>query len=169
MITALVHLRDGDIAALGTTLSALVAGVAQGVVADAVVIAPRSSPELEFFADAAGATLVIAEQRPFQAGVQAARRDWLLCLDAGDVPLEDWPRALDRFRAREAQRGGKGSAIGRLGRAPQRLLDRLVLPFARFAPGPRAGDLAHASHFGAGARARIAPLPVRLARKDAPD
>lgn len=161
MITALVHHRGGNVALLGATLSALVTGVAQGVVADAVVIAPEASPDVATIADAAGATFVVAASEPWRTGAQAARRDWLLCLEAGDVPIDDWPRTLDRFCAL----AGNGAAIGRLVRVPARPRDWLALPFARLGSGPRAGDLAHRRHLEEGARPRIDRVAVRLVRE----
>lgn len=163
MITALVHHRGDDVALLGATLSALVTGVAQGVVADAVVIAPEASPDVTRIADAAGAAFVTAASEPWRAGAGAARREWLLLLDAGDVPIDDWPRALDRFCAR----AGNGAAIGRLSRVPERARDWLALPFARLAAGPRAGDLAHLRHLEKGARPRVERVAVRLVRERA--
>ena len=98
MITAVVFAR-GSVEALGVTLSALVSGVADGLVGDAVIVSPVSSPAVERVANAAGAVLVVSGEDPWRAGAAKARRDWILCLDAGDVPREGWLRTLERFAA----------------------------------------------------------------------
>src|SRR5690349_5684164 len=96
MITAIVRVTQGP-EALAVTLSALVPAVAAGLVGDAVILADRANETLAQVADAAGATLIVAEGCSWDAGAQAARRDWLLCLDDGDIPQEGWIRVLDRF------------------------------------------------------------------------
>ena len=98
MITALV-LAQRDLGALAVTLSALVSGVAQGLIGDAVVLVSEADPRIERVAEAVGATLVrvAAGEDPWRAGAAVGRRDWLLCLEAGDVPVEGWIAALDRF------------------------------------------------------------------------
>lgn len=104
MITGMIHVaRPEDpeaIEALADTLAALVAGVASGLVADAVIVSPDAACEaLQTIADATGATLVAKARgaNPWHAGAAAARRDWVLCLEAGDLPREGWIRAVDRF------------------------------------------------------------------------
>lgn len=103
MISALIHVAkpaDPDIVdRLADTLGALVEGVAAGLVGDAVIIAPAHDPALDAVAEATGATFVIRGRgaAPWSAGAKAARREWVMCLEAGDVPAEGWIRALDRF------------------------------------------------------------------------
>ncbi|HZH09411.1 MAG TPA: hypothetical protein VEZ24_03495 [Microvirga sp.] len=96
MITALVRVTHGP-EALAATLSALVPAVAAGLVGDAVILARGQDEALAKVADAAGASLVVAQDMSWKAGARAARRDWLLCLDDGDIPQEGWIRVLDRF------------------------------------------------------------------------
>ena len=62
-----------------------------------MILADRQDETLAAVADAAGATLIVAERGSWKAGARAARRDWLLCLDDGDIPQEGWIRVLDRF------------------------------------------------------------------------
>jgi hypothetical protein len=98
MISAVVRVEHG-VAALAATLSALVPGVADGLVGDAVVLAATRDGPVAEVADALGARLIVGADRSWAKGAQAARRDWILCLVDGDVPVEGWIRALDRFIA----------------------------------------------------------------------
>lgn len=96
MITVLVRVTHGP-EALAATLSALVPAVAAGLVGDAVILARGEDEVLAKVADAAGASLVVAENVSWANGLGPARREWLLCLDDGDIPQEGWIRVLDRF------------------------------------------------------------------------
>ncbi|WP_336485615.1 hypothetical protein [Methylobacterium nigriterrae] len=103
MISALTYVaRPADpdaIDRLADTLSALVTGVAAGLVGDAIIVVVGANEAVETVAEATGATLVLRPRggSPWVAGARAARRDWVLCLEAGDVPAEGWIRTLDRF------------------------------------------------------------------------
>lgn len=102
MLSAVTYLADpaepDAIDRLADTLSVLVSGVAGGLVGDAVIVAGRESEAVAAVAEATGATLVLHRGgNPYAAGAVAARRDWILCLEAGDVPAEGWIRTLDRF------------------------------------------------------------------------
>jgi hypothetical protein len=98
MITGLV-LVDDAIDELAATLGSLVPAVVEGLMGDAVVIARRPHASVANIAEVAGARLVAlsGDEDPWLAGAAHARRDWLLCLEAGDVPGEGWMRAVDRF------------------------------------------------------------------------
>lgn len=159
MITVLIRVQHGP-EALATTLSALVPAVAAGLVADAVILATRRDEDLATIADAAGATLIVDERSAWRAGAEVARREWVLCLEDGDVPQEGWIRVLDRF----ISLGGAGQAMARMRRrrttvagafreAVDRILGRSTV---------RPGDLVHrrvlADEFKA-------PAPVRLAAR----
>ncbi len=98
-VTLLADPADPDaIDRLADTLSVLVSGVAGGLVGDAIIVVPREAPAVATVAEATGAVLVThAGGAPFAAGATRARRDWILCLEAGDVPAEGWIRTLDRF------------------------------------------------------------------------
>src|SRR3954466_13160724 len=117
MITALI-LTDDGIEPLAATLAALVPAVAAGLVADAVVLDLDAAGEIAAVAEGVGAAHVrIAERRlAFAAGAAVARRDWLFCLEAGDVPQEvDWRRRGvpgRRFRARPRARPPRRRACG---------------------------------------------------------
>lgn len=172
MLTALVHVPrtdDGALDLLVETLTALVAGVAAGVIADAVVVVPGCDPEIAAVAEGTGATLVTAAagSDPWRVGAGVARRDWLLCLVAGDVPGEGWLRAVDRFV------GGAGdpAARARLRRRPRTVKDRLDAVLERVVgrAGARAGDVVHRSAIlGPGrSRAPVRCLPVLVERADA--
>jgi hypothetical protein len=100
MITALVQAGHGT-DALAVTLSALVSAVAEGLVGDAVVLSRDDDADARRIADALGARFVRLEgsEDPWRRGAALAKRDWILCLDAGDVPAEGWIRAVERFIA----------------------------------------------------------------------
>jgi hypothetical protein len=134
MISAVVRVEHG-VEALAATLSALVPGVADGLVGDAVVLAATRDGPVAEVADALGASLIAGADRSWGIGAQAARRDWILCLADGDVPMEGWIRTLDRFiAASPADRG-----FGRLARRPAALRDRLLRVLG--SRDVRAGDL----------------------------
>lgn len=161
MITVLIRVRRGP-EALAATLSALVPAVAAGLVGDAVIMADGPDEAIAAVADAAGATLLVGEEG-WRSGAQAARRDWLLCLEDGDIPQEGWIRALDRFVSLARPERG----IARL-RRPHgivwRGLDALAGLLGR---SPiRAGDLVHRRVLLNETRTRT---PVRLAATIARD
>jgi hypothetical protein len=114
MITALVRVEHG-VEALAVTLSALVSAVAEGLVADAVVLTYRNDESVDGVADALGASLVVVKpgDDPWVIGARLAKRDWVLCLDAGDVPGQGWIRAVEHFLALSPPER-------RLGRFPRR-------------------------------------------------
>ncbi len=96
MITAVV-LANQNPGALVRTLGALVPGVAEGLVADAVVVARSAGRDVAEVADAVGATWLVAPGDPWFAAAGVARRDWLLCLEGGDLPADGWIEAIGRF------------------------------------------------------------------------
>jgi hypothetical protein len=138
MITALVSAEHG-VEALAVTLSALVPGVVEGLIGDAVVLSSRPDEALARVADTVGATLLTVSADPFREGARHAKRDWLLCLAAGDVPVEGWIRALDRFIALSPPE----RRYGRLARRGASWRERLLT----LATGRkiRSGDLVHRS------------------------
>lgn len=146
MITAIVQAAGSGVRpgteALAATLSSLVPGVADGLVADAVVVAEAGDAGAARLAEAAGAAhlALTAGGDPWRLAAPLARRDWLLCLDAGDVPREGWITVLDRFLA-----GRPSMRLARLGRARPTAGERLIGWRDRVlgADAPRAGDLVH--------------------------
>lgn len=161
MITGLVLVERG-VEALAITLSALVPGVAEGVVGDAVVIARAADADIARVADATGAALVTIgpSQDPWTAGAALARRDWLLCLDAGDMPAEGWIRAVDRFTLTAA---AAGYPLGRMARRRPLGEHLALLAEGRLHPPRiRPGDLVHRTQLAA--PGRIVPLPAQILR-----
>jgi hypothetical protein len=158
MITALIRVEHGP-GALGVTLSALVPGVVEGLVGDAVVLAREPGPAVTRIADALGAAIlpVGADDEPWSRGAAVAKRDWVLCLDDGDVPAEDWVRALERFvRLTPAER--------RFGRIPRRAAnwrERFAAGWVGLTGGRpvQSGDLVHRSLL-AGGRPKRAPVRI---------
>ncbi|MXQ13699.1 hypothetical protein [Microvirga makkahensis] len=154
MITVLVRVTHGP-EALAATLSALVPAVAAGLVGDAVILSRRQDGTLAKVADAVGASLMVAEEMSWAEGARTARRDWLLCLDDGDIPQEDWIRILDRFVALTPPE--RGLARFRRDTGMAGLLRRA---FAR--SSVRAGDLVHRRILLHEVKARA---PVRLSAR----
>jgi hypothetical protein len=156
MITALIRVQRGP-EALAVTLSALVPAVTAGLVGDAVVLSERHDDMVAVVADAAGATLIVATDASWRAGAGAARRDWLLCLDDGDLPQEGWIRVLDRF----LRAGRPDQGLARLRRRRAGMLeaarDAVSGLVGRTSVG--AGDLVHRRVLLSGLKARA---PVRL-------
>ena len=152
MITALIRVKHGP-EALAVTLSALVPAVAAGLVGDAVILADREDETLARVTDAAGATLIVTQDVSWDAGAQAARRDWLLCLEDGDIPQEGWIRVLDRFVSLSHPERG----LARLRRQRRGLLEALAHFWGR--SSIRAGDLVHRRVLMNEVKARA---PVRL-------
>ncbi len=126
---------------LADTLSALVAGVAAGLVADAVIVSAGTSDAVSALAEESGATLVLRQRNasPWHLGAKAARRDWVLCLKAGDIPREGWIRILERF----VETVRPDVALARLRRLDAGLPARLAARSERVigVRTPRAGDL----------------------------
>jgi hypothetical protein len=163
MITALI-LTDGRIEPLAATLAALVPGVAEGLVADAVVIGRKHDGRVADIAEGVGAAYVAAdrEAHAWSAGAALARRDWLLCLEAGDVPASGWIPALERFVAFAGE-----PRIGRLS-GPSRRLDAAALTERLF--GSSRAQRGHVVHralldkSGLSARLRPVRITARLER-----
>lgn len=172
MLTAVTYIarpaEPDAIDQLADTLSALVAGVAAGLVSDAVIVTGAESEAVATVAEATGATLVLRQRgaSPWMAGARTARRDWVLCLAAGDVPAEGWIRTLDRFIGTARP----DVALARLRRPHRSLPARLavrgegVIGVAR----ARAGDLVRREKLLAGPvfspRLKVRRLIARLDR-----
>ena len=99
-------------------------------------------------------------------GTAAARRDWVLCLEAGDVPAEGWIRTLDRFIGTARPETG----LGRLHRPADGWLGRVVgrIEILAGARQARAGDVVRREALRAGAvfapRLKVRPLIARIDR-----
>ena len=171
MLSAVTYLADPShpdaIDRLADTLGVLVSGVAGGLIGDAVIVAGRASDAVAAVAEATGAILVVhAGGSPFTAGAALARRDWILCLEAGDVPAEGWIRTLDRFVGTARPETG----LGRLHRPAAGWRTRLVgwvetLTGARRA---RPGDVVRREALRSGpvfaSRLKVRPLIARIDR-----
>lgn len=96
MITAVV-LASNDSDALARTLCALVPGVAEGLIADAVVVTREPQKGVAAVADALGATVLVTSGDPWFGASGIARQNWLLCLNGGDVPSGSWIEVIGRL------------------------------------------------------------------------
>ncbi|MCK2053299.1 hypothetical protein [Methylobacterium sp. 37f] len=172
MISALISItRPNDpeaIDRLADTLGALVAGVAAGLVGDAVIIVAGANPAIETVAEATGAKVVLRGRgaSPWSAGARAARRDWVLCLEAGDVPAEGWIRLLDRFIGTARPE----VSLARLRRPHTGLPSRLAARGESVigVTAPRPGDLVRRDRLLSGPkfarRLKVRRVPARLER-----
>ena len=171
MISGLIHVgrpADATIECLADTLSALVAGVAAGLVGDAVIVTSAASEALETIAEGSGATLVVRPPgtNPWIAGAKVARREWVLCLEPGDIPSEGWIRSLDRF----VGTARPDMALGRMRRPHAGLPGRLAARGESVvgASRPRAGDVVRRDRLLAGLpfapRLKVRLLTARLER-----
>ncbi|CAH1655523.1 conserved hypothetical protein [Hyphomicrobiales bacterium] len=113
MISAVIR-SEGNVEALAVTLAALVPGVAEGVLRDAVIVDGGADPAAQDLAEAAGSAYVVwrdggaAADNPWRAGMGAVKGPWFLLLSAGEVPGPNWIPAADHF-IRSAR--GDGSAL----------------------------------------------------------
>lgn len=171
MLSAVISLADpaapDAIDRLADTLSVLVSGVAAGLVGDAVIVTAAASGAVATVAEATGAALVLHPGGdPFAAGAGLARRGWVLCLEAGDVPAEGWIRALDRFIGTAKPETG----LGRLRRpaAGWRGLARAPIEALAGAGRARAGDVVRREVLRTGAafkpRLKVRRLIARIDR-----
>jgi hypothetical protein len=96
MLTAIIR-SNGTCEPLAATLTVLIAAVSEGFVGHAVVVASRQDSEIDMLVDATGASFVVAPAgAAWIEGAKAARGDWLLLLDAGDLPDLNWTRSVER-------------------------------------------------------------------------
>jgi hypothetical protein len=157
MISVLIRVEHG-VEALAVTLGALVPAVAEGLIADAVVLAPAPDETLASVAEAVGAIFLVSPDMSWREGAAVAKRDWYLCLADGDVLTEGWIRSLERFVALSPPE----RRFGRLGRRPRTLPERIrrVAGTILSPHTVRAGDLVHRSLWSDQDRAH---RPVRVA------
>src|SRR3712207_2202092 len=159
MITGLV-LADRAGEDLAASLAALVPAVVEGLIGDAVILAQEADPQVAAMADVAGAALVtFSNGDPWRAGAAVARREWLLCLDAGDVPGEGWMRAADSFLSGALRRG---QPLGRFARRPREaaIIVGSLIEETLGARGARAGDLVQRRWLAEG-DGRVRPVRIR--------
>jgi hypothetical protein len=125
MLTALVHANSTP-GALAATLSSLVPAVAEGLVSHAVVIVPAADAAAERIADAMGATVINPGTGRWQAAATMARGDWVLLLDAGEMPGHGWIAAIERHLLQQSSERQRPALLPAAGAAAA-LRERLAL------------------------------------------
>lgn len=130
MLTVLVQ-SNSTPGALAATLSALVPAVAEGLVSHAVVMLIGNSPDSERIADAMGATIVRTrddkpQDQTWRAAAQVARGDWILLLEAGEVPGHGWIGCIERHLMLQTSASSR-SAILPLAGGLERMIERIRL------------------------------------------
>ncbi len=96
MLTAVIR-APGSAQALAATFAVLIPAVAEGFLGHAVVVDTAGEGDLERIADATGASYLRAgNAEGWHLGAKEARGEWLLLLDAGDVPQAHWVQAVER-------------------------------------------------------------------------
>lgn len=143
MLTAVIR-ADGRPGALAATFSVLIPAVAEGVLGHAVVIDPTSSPEIARIADETGAAYVtITAGAGWQTGAVQARGEWLVLLDAGDLPEPHWTQGVERHLLLAASRPAlmplSGAwtltELGSVLLGPRRLRPGLIAPKSQIESG----------------------------------
>jgi hypothetical protein len=129
MLTAVIR-SSGEHEPLAATLTVLISAVSEGFVGHAVVVAPRQNSEIDMLVDATGASFVLAPAATaWVEGAKAARGDWLLLLEAGDLPDLNWTRSVERHLLVASQRPALMPMAGLLAGLKERAL-RLLRPRA---------------------------------------
>lgn len=108
MITAVIR-ANRDAEALAATLSVLIPAVAKGVIGHAVVIDDADDAAIARLADETGASYVRAKKtagngEAWSSGVAQARGDWVILLEAGDLPEPQWTPSIERHLLTAATR-----------------------------------------------------------------
>lgn len=104
MITAVIR-ANRDAEALAATLSVLIPAVAEGVIGHAVVIDEKGDATIARLADETGASYVAASNgEAWSRGVAEARGDWVILLEAGDLPEPQWAPSIERHLLTAATR-----------------------------------------------------------------
>ena len=142
MLTAVIRIdgsrAEGSTEALAATFSVLIPAVAEGFLGHAVVIDALGHADIERLADATGASYLRAGgAEGWHLGAAQARGDWLILLEAGDVPQPHWPQTVERHLivapdkpALIPLRGMAGSLRERasISFGPRRLRPGLIVP-----------------------------------------
>lgn len=96
MLTAVIR-ASASVQGLAATFAVLIPAVAEGFLGHAVVVDTAGEADIERIADATGASYLRAgNAEGWHLGAKVARGDWLLLLDAGDVPQAHWVQAVER-------------------------------------------------------------------------
>jgi hypothetical protein len=96
---AVILLATGSARHMAATASACVAAVAEGLVGHGVVVALADDRASQRLAEAIGADCVVQTNdriADVTNAARAARGEWLLILEAGDLPQEGWIGAVER-------------------------------------------------------------------------
>jgi glycosyltransferase involved in cell wall biosynthesis len=153
------------------TLSALVAGSAEGLLREVVLADGGSTDGTAKIADAAGCNFrkdQAPEAERLRTAAAAARGSWLLILRPESAPEEGWTREVAKF-VEGAERAGQPDrtaafryAIDAYGFVPRLREVTAAARSALIGPRPEQGLLLSKRAFAAGRRARPAILRTRV-------
>ncbi len=160
MLTAIIHAKRSP-EALAVTMSALVPAVADGLMSHAVVALQGDDPDGARIADAMGAALVTVRHDAWREAAATARGEWVLLLDAGDIPGQGWIPAIERHLIHEMA-SRRRAAFMPLSGGLQGLSERLGLMFGTV--HPRAGLVGPRKAIAEG-QSRFAPARLSVGRQ----
>jgi hypothetical protein len=153
MLTAVIR-APGPAEPLAATLTVLIAAVSEGFIGHAVIVAASENSGIAALADATGADLVTASgESAWSSGAAAARGDWVLLLEAGDIPDLNWVAVVERHLLVNGQRPALMPVDG----LPGRLIER-----AACLAKPRVLRAGLIIARGAAQRNALSQAPVRL-------
>jgi hypothetical protein len=96
---AVIILTTGSNRHFAATATTCIAAVAQGLIGHAVVVADGNDSDAARIADSIGADVITRtndHEKDIVAAARRARGEWLLILNAGDLPQDGWIGAIER-------------------------------------------------------------------------
>ena len=158
MLTVFILAND-DAKALTRTLNTLVGATVDGLVRDVIVVADVAHVTAATLADEAGCALIAASQ--FAEALHSAKGDWLMVLEGGALPEQNWAEAVTNHIQFES-----GAAhFSRSPLAPRTLLQRLFQQEKQLALGL---IISKQNALGLGSAALKSPQALAAAAKAKP-
>jgi hypothetical protein len=100
---SVVIASNNDAPVLARMFAPLISAAAEGLVRDVILADASANDEAERIADAAGCTIVKTApgwRAQIEAGADAARANWLLCLKSGAIAQPGWMQEVARLLER---------------------------------------------------------------------